>query len=427
MAHPSQQRSSFGHQKAPPVITVTRNGKTRRFSVNPWAAGLVLGGSAMFLFAYVAATAYLIYRDDLLGGTLARQVAMQYAYEERIEALRAEVDRVTSRHVVETQGVEEQLAMLLERQAVIARRQIAIDQLVDKARGTGLEVADAPRLPKPPPRAERRPPPKSAGPAPLAYVPAGQPPAQDPISDVMMRGSDGSVLKLPAELKPLLSDVNEALEEAHGQQSDALDALDEAAQAEANRLAAALAPLGLPVEASGPRAPSGGPFVPATRLHFVERLALLSRTLDEIASMRRSAAVLPLRPPVAARSVSSRFGYRMDPFLARPALHAGIDFVAPEGTEVRATAPGVVVAAGENGGYGLMVDVRHEGGLVTRYAHLSAILSEEGRRVKAGTPIGRVGSTGRSTGPHLHYETRRDGEPVNPANFLAAGRALRPG
>jgi murein DD-endopeptidase MepM/ murein hydrolase activator NlpD len=84
----------------------------------------------------------------------------------------------------------------------------------------------------------------------------------------------------------------------------------------------------------------------------------------------------------------------------------------------------LVVFAGWSGGYGYMVEIRHAAGLTTRYGHLSAILVEKGATVSAGTPVGRVGNTGRSTGPHLHYETRRDGEPVNPAIYLAAGRAL---
>ncbi len=423
MVHPSQQRAPFGQRRSRPVITVARQGKVRSFRINPWAAGLALGGFALFLTVYVGATAYLIYRDDLLGGTLARQVAMQYSYEDRIAALRAEIDRVTSRHVVDTQGVEEQLAVLLERQAVIARRQIALDELVDKARDTGIDVAEAVRLPRPRPAAAASAPAASPNSAPLAYVPAGQ--AQNPIIDTLIRGSSPDrQVELGDHLAPLLTDVEASLDQAQHQQSDALDVLDQATQSEVDRLSAALAPLGIGVEAGDGKSPTGGPFIPAANLHFVERTALLNRLLDDIANLRRSAAAMPLAAPVAARSISSRFGYRMDPFLNRPALHAGLDFVAPAGTEVRATAPGLVVSAGVNGGYGQMVEIRHADGVSTRYAHLSAILVQKGIHVSAGTPIGRVGSTGRSTGPHLHYETRRNGEPVNPALYLAAGRAL---
>jgi murein DD-endopeptidase MepM/ murein hydrolase activator NlpD len=424
MVHPSQQRAPFGQRRSRPVITVARNGKVRSFRINSWAAGLALGGFALFLTVYVAATAYLIYRDDLLGGTLARQVAMQYSYEDRIAALRAEIDRVTSRHVVDTQGVEEQLAVLLERQAVIARRQLALDELVDKARDTGIDVAEAVRLPRARPAAAADAPAPSSNSAPLAYVPAGQA-QQNPIIDTLIRGSSADrQVELRDNLGPLLTDVQASLDQAQHQQSDALDVLDQATQSEVDRLSAALAPLGIGVEAGNGKSPTGGPFIPAEKLHFVERTALLNRLLDDIANLRRSAAAMPLAAPVAARSISSRFGYRMDPFLNRPALHAGLDFVAPAGTEVRATAPGLVVSAGAKGGYGQMVEIRHEDGVNTRYAHLSAILVEKGTRVSSGTPIGRVGSTGRSTGPHLHYETRRNGEPINPALYLAAGRAL---
>ena len=148
MVHPTQQTPPFGYQKPQPSIAFMRNGKTRVYRVRPWMAAFVLGFFAIFLTAYVGATAYLLYRDDLLGATLARQVGMQYSYEDRIAALRAEIDRVTSRHVVETQGVEDQIAVLLERQAVIERRQSALDELMAKARGTGVEVVAEARAPR---------------------------------------------------------------------------------------------------------------------------------------------------------------------------------------------------------------------------------------------------------------------------------------
>ncbi|MDQ3558722.1 MAG: M23 family metallopeptidase [Pseudomonadota bacterium] len=133
---------------------------------------------------------------------------------------------------------------------------------------------------------------------------------------------------------------------------------------------------------------------------------------------------MPLRAPVGGTAISSRFGYRTDPFLRSAALHSGLDFVAATGTSVRATAPGTVVSAGPSGGYGNMVEIRHAGGVSTRYAHLSAVLVEQGAEIKAGEVIGRVGSTGRSTGPHLHYETRRDGQAIDPTPYLEAGQAL---
>ncbi|MEK4032817.1 M23 family metallopeptidase [Methylocystis sp. IM2] len=122
--------------------------------------------------------------------------------------------------------------------------------------------------------------------------------------------------------------------------------------------------------------------------------------------------------------MTSTFGYRADPFLGRPALHSGVDLRDDYGALVRATAAGVVAFAGPQGGYGNLVEIDHGGGVSTRYGHLSAIDVGPGQPVAPGAAIGRVGSTGRSTGPHLHYEVRMDGEAVDPARFLKAASAL---
>jgi murein DD-endopeptidase MepM/ murein hydrolase activator NlpD len=116
---------------------------------------------------------------------------------------------------------------------------------------------------------------------------------------------------------------------------------------------------------------------------------------------------------------------RIDPFTRGPAMHTGLDFRAERGAEVRATGPGRVTAAEYSGGYGRMVEVDHGNGVATRYAHLSAIGVAPGETVAAGAILGRVGSSGRSTGPHLHYEVRIDGEPIDPQRFLRAGARLR--
>lgn len=137
---------------------------------------------------------------------------------------------------------------------------------------------------------------------------------------------------------------------------------------------------------------------------------------------------MPYRKPVVGNvEFSSGFGVRSDPFLGRPAMHTGLDFRASTGDPVRVTANGKVVNAGWAGGYGRMVEVDHGNGLSTRYGHLSQINVKVGEIVKIGQVIGEVGSTGRSTGPHLHYETRIDGEAVDPQKFLRAGVRLAQG
>jgi len=123
---------------------------------------------------------------------------------------------------------------------------------------------------------------------------------------------------------------------------------------------------------------------------------------------------------------TSGFGMRIDPFLRSPAMHTGLDFRGAQGDPIRATAAGTVSQAGWNGGYGKMVEIDHGNGLSTRYAHLADITVTVGQTVRTGHVIGRLGSTGRSTGPHLHYETRVDGDAVDPQKFLRAGVRLGP-
>src|SRR5262249_38496161 len=140
--------------------------------------------------------------------------------------------------------------------------------------------------------------------------------------------------------------------------------------------------------------------------------------------LNRLLTTVPLRRPFPHAQITSGFGVRVDPFLGSAALHAGIDFREESGAPVRATASGRVNEAGWVGGYGNMVEIHHGNGLMTRFGHLSQILVPPGETVTIGQVIGRVGSTGRSTGPHLHYETRINGTAVDPMRFLRASRAI---
>ena len=154
--------------------------------------------------------------------------------------------------------------------------------------------------------------------------------------------------------------------------------------------------------------------------------AQAQNSLMQLTRLRQASAALPLaRPTSAEADLTSGFGMRIDPFTRGPAMHTGLDFKAEYGADARATAAGTVAAAEYSGGYGRMVEIDHGNGLSTRYAHLSSIRVVAGQKVAAGTLVGRVGSTGRSTGAHLHYETRIDGVPVDPRRFLRAGARLR--
>ncbi|MEP7184132.1 MAG: M23 family metallopeptidase [Betaproteobacteria bacterium] len=127
---------------------------------------------------------------------------------------------------------------------------------------------------------------------------------------------------------------------------------------------------------------------------------------------------LPTFAPIVDGWYSSNFGYRIDPFTGQQSFHEGIDFPAETGTPIVAAASGKVVAAGYHPQYGKMLEIDHGNGLLSRYAHTSRLQVNEGDLVVRGQQVGTVGSTGRSTGPHLHFEVRLNGVPQNPARFL---------
>jgi murein DD-endopeptidase MepM/ murein hydrolase activator NlpD len=129
---------------------------------------------------------------------------------------------------------------------------------------------------------------------------------------------------------------------------------------------------------------------------------------------------LPGGWPLIGGWISSHFGHRSDPFSGRAAFHAGVDFAGPKGAKVIATGPGVVTYSGYKNGYGYVVEITHPTGYLTRYGHNSRNLAREGQTVQKGDPIAIIGSTGRSTGTHVHFEVERDGNTLNPMRYLSA-------
>lgn len=148
-----------------------------------------------------------------------------------------------------------------------------------------------------------------------------------------------------------------------------------------------------------------------------EKYQKLADGLERWNGLRRLNEILPLGKPVNSQ-ITSNFGTRKDPFTGKPKKHRGIDFAGKIGTELLAVAPGRVVSAGERVGYGTTVEIDHGLGFTTLYAHLSRILVSRGNWVRPGTVIGLAGSSGRSTGPHLHYEIRYKGSPFDPTKFV---------
>jgi murein DD-endopeptidase MepM/ murein hydrolase activator NlpD len=226
-----------------------------------------------------------------------------------------------------------------------------------------------------------------------------------------------------------------SLDQVESRQMAALGAVEDGMESRVRRMRGVFTDLGLDMaqlEAAIPRAGMGGPFVPVKLAPnagaFERQLYRINTTRAQVERLNRTLALVPYRKPVIGEvEFTSGFGVRIDPFLGRPAMHTGLDFRAATGDPVRATANGKVASSGWAGGYGRMVEIDHGNGLSTRYGHLSEIDVKVGDQIKIGQVIGAVGSTGRSTGPHLHYETRIDGEAVDPQKFLRAGVRLSAG
>lgn len=155
-----------------------------------------------------------------------------------------------------------------------------------------------------------------------------------------------------------------------------------------------------------------------------QRTDLLTVMESRLFDQKIRKMMVPTRQPVQSGHLGSAFGWRIDPFTGRSALHTGLDFQADPGTPILAAAGGVVVAQEVHPAYGNMVEIDHGNDLITRYAHASKLWVKKGDLVKRGQKIAEVGTTGRSTGPHLHFEAMVQGVPQDPQKFLAAGRDL---
>ena len=421
---PSRQVQQEGY-------TLVHAGKQVRFG--PVAFWIVVG-TVTVLGMWSAATAtYFAFRDDVLTRLIARQADMQYAYEDRIAELRAKVDRTTSRQLLDQEQFDQKLDQIMRRQTTLESRATALGAMPDTsitgsirspARGAAATEAAPSGTPKPSPISDTvifvAPPDREARLESRAPVVAA--PQQNQFAKI--QGVDNVIVRLQT-----------SLDQVEKRQMAALSSVEDNMESRVRRMRGVFTDLGLDLpqlEAATPVRGVGGPFVPvklpADASPFERQLYRINVTRAQVERLNRTLALVPYRKPVIGEvEFTSGFGVRSDPFLGRPAMHTGLDFRAASGDPVRATANGKVVSSGWAGGYGRMVEIDHGNGLSTRYGHLSEIGVKVGDQIKIGQVIGAVGSTGRSTGPHLHYETRIDGDAVDPQKFLRAGVRLSAG
>ncbi|MBZ9992005.1 M23 family metallopeptidase [Mesorhizobium sp. BH1-1-5] len=417
------QSAIFGKRKEPHTVIIARGNEIRHFTIRPWLAAFIGSALAAIAIGYLLATSYLVLRDDLIGATTARQARMQQAYEDRISALRAQVDRITSRQLLDQQLMETKVSELLARQTQLSERHGRLGPILERAEN---EVGDAPAAgaatPKPDEHAEVT---GSLSQAPTYSVASLSTGDTRPFSLWSTRSDplDGETAADRAD--KLFVSINASLKAIENQQLTRITMLADNAYKNADAIAQALEAAGLPVDSELDKSDVGGPLVPLDpSMVFDSKVKELDEALDALDGVKKEARKLPLANPAPGHTVTSPFGVRTDPILGSAALHTGMDFRAPIGMPAKVTAAGTVTRAGWAGGYGRMVEVDHGNGFATRYGHLSEIDVAVGQKLAAGDVIGKTGSSGRSTGPHLHYEVRHDGEAVDPLRFLTVGKKV---
>jgi Peptidase family M23 len=381
----SRERVTGANHKSA-AYTLGHAGKQVRFG--PVVFWIAVGTVVIMAAWSITSATYLAFRDDVLRTLIARQAEQQFAYEDRIAELRAQIDRTTSHQLLDQEQFEQKLDELMRRQSLLESRATAL--------GGGVD------------------------PATTGSIRPGVKPNADPGPQRGDRGRQSSI-------GATLSHLEAALDRVEHRQSLALSQMQDRYENKSRQIRSTLAQLGLKAQPAAPA--SGGPFVPV-KLAFEDQTfgrALLRVNLAraEASSLSTTLLKVPLRKPVAGDiDETSPFGIRTDPFVHEAAMHTGIDFRGDMGDPIRATAAGTVTIAGWSGGYGKMVEIDHGNGLATRYGHLSEIDVGVGDTVRAGGIVGKLGSTGRSTGPHLHYEVRVKSEAVDPQKFLDAGERL---
>lgn len=370
--------------KATPAPVKPQSG---RVQINPV---LFYSGFAALVTLNAITLVALLMAPDISKLLAGQNDTILVAYEDRISQLRVEVDRLQSRHYAQAGDVNLQLQDIAQTQELLLEQHQYVKQLAGRAAELGIETAALPA------------------------------PEDEPVQVSAISAPTDAA----SELALAAANVNRMMNDSRL----ALAAISAEATGKTDQIVETLSTVGI-----RPALPAldaiGGPLLPALdgseSSTLIDDANTVAAALERYGFARAAAGLAPVHSPIAnATRTSSTFGNRKDPFTGRLAFHSGLDYAAPHGTKVYSAGAGTVTFVGERSGYGKLVEVTHANGLVTRYGHLSSFIAKEGQKVTTGTPLARVGSTGRSTGPHLHFEVRRSDSPVDPSRYLKAGRAL---
>lgn len=447
-------------------IYIRSDGRVQFFTFSSSLQATLAGLSLIFLGWVAFASVNVIFKDHIIAAKDRRYQAMQASYENRVTDLQLSYDELNgalvaagdrfkatadeleakqdslARLVGQKRQINSALAGLRHASATTPKRAGSSNAPSDSIQTFGVELPQD-NAPAPPTGSEL-----SVMPQPVAPQPRTARPTRASLADMGM--------PIYAFFKSLLASKHHALtanianhpalrvlEEQTARlkelsvKEDAMVVVADAAITERAKSVervmrmAGVNPQAMEKKVANSGSDVGGPLLPLSEMPldgirdevFKREFFDASAALTQLGGLLSAIIHIPLAGPISGPGVelTSDFGPRIDPFTGRAAFHAGLDFGGPFGAKVHATAPGVVVWAGPQGAYGNMVEIDHGMGVRTRYGHLSAVLVRKGAQLGLGDAVGRLGSTGRSTGPHVHYEVWLDNRVRDPAKFLEAG------
>lgn len=430
--------------------------------------------SVLVLFAILLAwgvgmTLVLVFGDKLSARLIAQNSEMQDAYEQRLQAYRDEIARVVTEAEqtrVDKDSVTGRVGELIRKQRQLEARQNILNRLAEQTTGDpgAVGAGSAPpgggpagSAPPPPPvrpgfPTRTTPPTQTRGDADIlaptrsASMEESAPPfaaapirlaSTDPAAGVRYAQLDAPTIEpttgeTDPETEAQIGRLERAVAAVDAQQGRSLNGFARLSDIRINRFRGALSILGLPPEQLAP--PTGRTSTALASLTvpiseektpFGQRISQIKDNVSLLARLGPAIRAMPVERPTAGFRLASPFGFRIHPISHVSKLHAGLDMAAPIGTPIHAAGSGIVLSAGWGGGYGNLVQIDHGNGIISRYAHMSQIEVAQGQPIALGALVGLMGSTGASTGSHLHFETRLRGVPQNPACFLIAGDKLR--
>ncbi|WP_428408097.1 peptidoglycan DD-metalloendopeptidase family protein [Hyphococcus sp.] len=386
----------------------------------------VIVGAALLWVAY--ASVNVVFKEQIIVAKDRDSRIMETTYSKRLHDAQRAYDDVSELNQIIKQNFDETLADISARHQMLTNmvdRKAAIDEGLD-ALAKGLSEAGGPNGQRP----------TNGNRVMIDVAPSEPTPRQSRLSAArklgakQVRETEGN-----GGASDAIKAMNKAAADLYTEQMLLLASLEEKSNQQREQLAMVLESAGVPTETlvtpakiSNTMLAQGGPFIDIAAggeaaAEFYAHANRAAAAVDELAAIHKALQNVPLSSPlIVGRRFTSGFGIRRDPINGKYSRHNGIDFAAPWASPVTATADGVVHFAGTRSGFGRVVEINHGNGFITRYAHLNRISVKSGQKVSLHDKVGELGSSGRSTGPHVHYEVLYKGKPLNPRRFIEAGR-----